>query len=100
MPSKWGQILASIALPFGFFIANPEGINIVGAPKESSMDEPISTYYFKHGTAGSSGGFIWAIKEVASPSLALPTEQLIEAGQTAAETLKSVMFAPDSILRR
>jgi len=37
------------------------------------------------------------IKEVPSDSIALPSEQLIGAGRTAAGALKSVMFPPDSI---
>ena len=41
--------------------------------------------------------FIVGIKEVPSPSITLPGEQMIGAGQTAAGALKNVMFPPDSI---
>ena len=49
------------------------------------------------GTAGLAEVFIVGIKEVPSPSIELPTEQMIGAGQTAAGALKSVMFPRDSI---
>jgi hypothetical protein len=91
------QLMASIDLPSGFLLRTPQGVNIVGTLKESGMDEPISTYYFKHGTAGLAEVFIAGIKEVPSPSIALPNEQMIGAGQTAAGALKIVMFPPDSI---
>ena len=91
------QLLGSLDLPSGFLLRTPEGINIVGTLKESGMDEPISTYYFKHGTAGLAEVFLVGIKEVPSPSVTLPSQQIIGAGQAAAGALRLVMFPPDAI---
>lgn len=43
--------LEGIVLPSGFLLRTSEELNIVGTLKDSGMEEPISTYYFKHGTA-------------------------------------------------
>jgi hypothetical protein len=46
------KILAKIVLPSAFVVLTETGIQIAGTVKESGMEEPISTYYFKHGTIG------------------------------------------------
>lgn len=89
--------LASIVLPSGFLLRTADGLNVVGTLKESGMEEPISTYYFKHGTAGLAQVFAIGIKEEPSHSITLPLEQMIGAGQAAAAGLKQLMFPADSI---
>jgi hypothetical protein len=91
------EIMAKVELPSGFLLRTDDELNIVGTLKEDGMDEPISTYYFKHGTAGLAGVYMIGIKEVPSPSVTLPQEQLIGAAQLAAEGLKNAMFPPGSI---
>ncbi len=90
-------ILNTIALPSGFLLRTPDGLDIVGTVKESGMEEPISTYYFKHGSAGLAGVFLIAIKEEPSYSVQLPAEKMIGAGQVAAAALQQVMF-PDGAI--
>ena len=88
--------LSKIVLPSGFLLNTVDGQNIVGTLKESGMEEPISTYYFKHGTAGLASVYVIGIKETPSHSVALPLEQMIGAGQAAAEALRGMMFPSDS----
>lgn len=88
--------LASISLPSGFLLRTSNELNIVGTLKESGMEEPISTYYFKHGTAGLAEVFVIGIKEEPSYSVTIPTEQMIGAAQAAAAGLRQLMFPPDA----
>ena len=89
--------LEGLDLPSGFLLRTADELNIVGTLKDSGMEEPISTYYFKHGTAGLARVYVMGIKEEPSPSVTLPTEQLIGAGQAAAAGLQQIMFPPNSI---
>ncbi|MDQ3668566.1 MAG: hypothetical protein M3410_18740 [Acidobacteriota bacterium] len=89
--------LEGIDLPSGFLLSIADGVNIVGTLKDAGMEEPISTYYFRHGTAGLAGVYVIGIKEEPSHSVMLPTEQMIGAGQAAAAALKEMMFPPGSI---
>jgi hypothetical protein len=90
--------LSKIVLPSGFLLHTTDGTNIAGTLKESGMEEPISTYYFKHGTAGLASVYLIGIKEVPTSSFTLPNEQMIGAGRAAAEALRNMMFPPDAIM--
>jgi hypothetical protein len=90
--------LSKVILPSGFLLRTADGTNIAGTLKESGMEEPISTYYFKHGTAGLSSAYMIGIKEMPATSFTLPAEQMIGAGQAAAEALRNMMFPPGAIM--
>jgi hypothetical protein len=90
--------LASIDLPSGFVLHVENGLDVSGTLKESGMEEPIPTYYFKHGTAGLSSVYVIGIKETPAHSFTLPNSQLIGAGQVAAQALRNMTFPPDSIM--
>jgi hypothetical protein len=90
--------LSKITLPSGFLLRTADGTNIAGTLKENGMEEPISTYYFKHGTAGLSAVHLIGIKEIPAYSFTLSNEQMIGAGQAAAEALRNMMFPPNAIM--
>jgi hypothetical protein len=90
--------LSKIDLPSGFVLQTTEGLDIAGTLKDDGMEEPISTYYFKHGAAGLSSVYLIGIKETATYSFALPSEQIIGAGQVAAEALRNMMFPPGAVM--
>lgn len=91
-------LVSKIALPSGFLLRTVDGTNIAGTLKENGMEEPISTYYFKHGTAGLSSVHMIGIKETPTYSFTLPTEQMMGMGQAAAEGLRKMVFPPDAIM--
>jgi hypothetical protein len=90
-------ILNSIEMPSGFLLHTDRDLDIVGTLKESGMEEPISTYYFKHGAAGLAEVYLAGIKEEPSFSVLLPAEKMIGVGQTAAAALKELMF-PERVI--
>jgi hypothetical protein len=70
---------------------------VVGTIKEAGMEEPISTYYVKHGTAGLSSVYLVGIKEIPSPAFVLPEGPLISGAHAAAQALSDMMFPKDTI---
>lgn len=91
------KFLAKLDLPSGFLLQTQDGVQVAGTIKESGMEEPISTYYFKHGSAGLSDVYLIAIKEAPTYSFTLPNTQLIGAGQIAVQALADMLFPPQAI---
>jgi len=89
--------LQKISLPSAFILQTSEGTQVVGTIKEAGMEEAISNYYFKHGTAGLSDVYMVGVKEVPSSSFKLPDSQLFSAGQQMAQALSDMLFPPDAI---
>lgn len=88
---------SKIDLPSAFLLRTIDGVQVAGTIKESGMEEPISTYYFKHGTAGLSDVFMVGIKEVPSLSFTLPDTQMLGAAQVAAQALSDMLFPSEAI---
>jgi hypothetical protein len=88
------KILAKIVLPSAFVVLTETGIQIAGTVKESGMEEPISTYYFKHGTIGV---YLLGIKEKPSASFTLPHTQLLGASRDAAQALSDLLFPKEAL---
>lgn len=92
------KFLTAINLPSGFLLQTTDGIQVAGTIKETGMEEFISSYYFKHGSAGLSDVYLVGIKEASTHSFTLPGEQLIGAGQIAVQALRTMMFPPEAIM--
>jgi hypothetical protein len=90
-------LLGKIALPSAFLLQTAAGVQIGGTIKDEGMQEPISTYYFKHGTAGLSDVFVVGIKEQPSLAFALPETALLGASQQAAQGLSDLLFPKEAI---
>lgn len=91
------MFLDALTIPSAFLLQASDGLQIAGTLKETGMEEPISTYYFKHGTAGLSDVYLVGIKEIPSPAFTIPGEQLFGAGQQAAQALCDLLFPKDAI---
>lgn len=91
------DVLQKIPLPSAFIMQTVDEVQVVGTIKEAGMEENISNYYFKHGTAGLADVYMIGIKETSSPSFALPDTQLIGAGQLMAQALSDMLFPPEAI---
>lgn len=46
------EFLPQLSMPSAFVLQGSDGCQVAGTIKEEGMEEPISSYYFKHGTAG------------------------------------------------
>ena|SRR5882724_1298954 len=91
------EFLSKLVLPSAFIIRMRSDIQIARTIKDSGMEEPISSYYFKHGAAGLAEVYIIGIKEVPSEAFSLPQTQLIGAGQQAAQIPSNLLFPPEAI---
>jgi hypothetical protein len=91
------QFLSKITIPSTFLLRCADETLIGGTIKDRGMEEPISTYYFKHGTAGLADVHVICIKEIPSPSVLLPNTQLIGAGQVFAQHLSDMLFPTAAI---
>jgi hypothetical protein len=90
-------VLGSIVLPSAFLMETGKGFRVVGTIKEGGMEEPISSYYFKHGTAGLSDVYVIGVKEVASTAPNIPSAALFTAAQQASQALSDMLFPQDAI---
>jgi hypothetical protein len=91
------DFVAKLSIPSAFLLQTETGSQIVGTIKDIGMEEPISSYYFKHGTAGLAEVYVIGIKELPSSSFTLPNTQLIGAGQQAAQALSNMLFPADAV---
>jgi hypothetical protein len=91
------EFVSKLALPSAFALRLSSGEQIVGTIKDSGMEEPIASYYFKYGTSGLAGVYVIGIKEIPSGTFSLPNTQLIGAGQQAAQALSELLFPSDAI---
>jgi hypothetical protein len=86
-----------IPLPSAFILQDLNGVQLVGTIKDEGMEEPISTYYFRHGTHGLSDVFLIGIKEIATPTFTLPNTLVLGAAQQASQGLSEFLFPPDAL---
>ncbi len=91
------EFLPQLSIPSAFVMQGSDGCQVAGTIKEEGMEEPISSYYFKHGAAGLADVYLIGIKEIPSEAFALPSTQLIGAGQQAAQALTDMLFPPEAI---
>jgi len=91
------EFLPQLSIPSAFVMQGSDGCQVAGTIKEDGMEEPISSYYFKHGAAGLANVYLIGIKEVPSEAFTLPSTQLIGAGQQAAQALTDMLFPPEAI---
>ena len=91
------EFLPQLAMPSAFVLQGSDGCQVAGTIKEEGMEEPISSYYFKHGAAGLPDVYLVGIKETPSESFTLPSTQLIGAGQQAAQALSDMLFPAGAV---
>lgn len=95
---KWmKEVLARVEFPSAYILRTDNGELIGGTIKEAGMEEPISTYYFRHGTEGLPNVYMIGIKEVPTASFKIPGEQFFAAMQQAAHFLSTMLLPPGCI---
>ncbi|BDI28022.1 hypothetical protein CCAX7_000730 [Capsulimonas corticalis] len=90
-------LLEKVQIPSAFQLNINGNFIVVGTIKDDGMQEPISSYYYKYGTSGLSDVYLIGIKEIPTPSLAMPSTPLLVASQGAAEALSTLLFHEDAI---
>lgn len=91
------KLLEKVRVPSAFTFKTTSGIQVVGTIKDEGMEEPIVTYYFKHGTGGLAEVYLIGIKETSTSAEVLPHTDFIGMGLSAAQGLTDFLFPPDSI---
>jgi hypothetical protein len=93
------EYFGKIGLPSAYQLEYKPGRLIAGTIKDSGMQEPISTYYYRHGGAGLSDVFIIGIKELpAEPTNTVDSSMFLGLAQTAADALRT-MLLPEKAIR-
>lgn len=57
------KVLPKLVLPSAFLLMAKNGLQLVGTIKDIGLEEPISSYYFKHGINGIADIYCLGIKE-------------------------------------
>lgn len=91
------KLLEKVKLPSAFTFKTESGVEVVGTIKEDGMEEPIVTYYFKHGTAGLANVYLVGIKETPASAEILPRTDFIGMGRLAAQGLADFLFPSSSV---
>jgi hypothetical protein len=90
------KLFAKIRLPSAFLIHTDDGQLVGGIIKEAGMDEPIISYYVKHGTHGLSNVYLVAIKEQSTSAFTMPADQMFGVAQIVAEAFSQFVFPSSS----
>jgi hypothetical protein len=89
--------LETMLMPSCFLLRCDDGTALVGTVKDNGMEEPISSYYFRHGSLGLSEVHLVGLVEHPSPS-DLPLEgPLIATSQVAADALSAMVLPVDGV---
>jgi hypothetical protein len=86
-----------LAIPSSALLLTTDGHKVAGTIKDEGLEEPISSYYFKHGTGGVSGIFMLGIREVTTPVTNLPGTAILGSSQKAAQALSEMLFPQDAL---
>ena len=90
------SLARKIPLPSAFVLQTAD-LKIAGTLKDEGMEEPISTYYFRHGNYGLSDVYIIGIKEIPVPSVTLANTPFLDAAQQMAQALTTFVIPEDAI---
>lgn len=84
-------------LPSAFILKTGSSTTIVGTVKEAGMQEPISTYYFKHGVSGLSDVYVIGIKEQSVPDAMIPGSIITNASTHVINKMAEMLFPADAL---
>ncbi len=90
-------VMKRMATPSAFLMNTDNGLRLAGTLKESGMEEPISTYHFKHGAAGLSGVHTIGIKESVFQSANEAGSVFFSSTQQVSDALMTLVIPADAI---
>lgn len=91
------EVTKNMEMPSSFLLKTDSGDEIAGIIKDEGMEEPISSYYFKHGSAGLSDVFAIGIKELTESKQVFATTEFLAGMQQAAQGMSEMLFSADAI---
>lgn len=90
-------LIPKLILPSCFLFQAENGVQLVGTIKDNGLEEPISSYYFKHGINGIPDIYCLGIKESSIPILGLSNTPLLSATQQLLQIMNSLLFPATAI---
>jgi len=91
------DMFIKFTIPSAFVLHCQDDVQAAGTIKEQALEEPISTYYFKHGIGGLADVYLVGIKETPSTAITLLDTQLLGAVQQIAQAFSGLIFNPSAI---
>lgn len=91
------KIIPKLVLPSAFLFLAKNNLQLVGTIKDSGLEEPISSYYFKHGINGIADIYCLGIKETSNPLVGLAQSPLLIASQQTIQQLSNLLFPANAI---
>lgn len=92
------KMMEQLTVPSAFMLEEENGYCVGGTVKESGMQEPINTYYFRHGNAGLTGVHAIGVKEDSVSPVSFPGSPIISVGLELTKALKDLLF-PETAIR-
>ena len=90
------KALPKVALPSSFLLQTDAAAQVVGTVKDAGLQEPISSYYFKHGMNGLSEVYLIGIKEISSPALLVSETAFVGIAQQIAQSMSAMLFPAEA----
>jgi hypothetical protein len=91
------NVLSKLTLPSMFILQTSEKINVCGVIKESGLEEPVTSYYFKHGENGLPNVYLIGVKEMAGPVADSPGALLSQGSRQVAQVLKNLIIPNEAM---
>lgn len=91
------RVLEKLTIPSSLCFQSVDGLKVVGIIHDEGMSEPISSYYFKHGSEGIPGVYLIGIKDAKTASIQVPETDLTSTVRRTADVLGKFLFPEDAI---
>lgn len=91
------EITKNMEMPSSFLLKTDSNDEAAGIIKDDGMEEPISSYYFKHGSSGLSDVYVIGIKEVTETKQTFATTDFLAGMQQAAQGMSDMLFSAKAI---
>jgi hypothetical protein len=91
------NMLRDVPFPPLFILETEEDLIVTGTVKESGMEEPVSTHYFKYGSSGLPDVYLIGLKEIAIQPNPSSISQFMAGMQMVTQMLTGLLFPVTSI---
>lgn len=89
------NLIPKISVPSCYLLHLENDVVICGTIKNSGLEEPISSYYFKHGSGGLEAVYLIAVKECGTESIS-SSQGFIDGSRRFAQALTELLFPPSA----
>ncbi|MEW6202885.1 MAG: hypothetical protein AB1546_12985 [bacterium] len=95
--NSFKNLLPKVPFLPAFLFQTASKINIIGTVKEENLAEPISSFYFKHGSNGLSNVCVIGIKEIGDDKAKIQESPFLEMGGAVAQAFSQMVFPSNAI---